>query len=126
MTNLNTTLTSPEKEIAQESNHEGKRELTSYLIGYAFSIILTLISFGTVIYLREMLSIGVLAGILALSAITQVIVQVVCFLHIRRGDNDGWNVASLLFTGIILLMVVGGSGWVMFYLHMNMMPELPL
>ena len=125
MTDLNTTLTTPQEEMTQ-TTQEGKGELTAYLVGYGFSIILTLLSFGTVIYLREMLSIGVLAGILALSANTQVIVQVVCFLHIKKGDNDGWNVASLLFTGIILLMVVGGSGWVMYYLHMNMMPELPM
>ncbi len=103
-----------------------KRELADYFIGYIFSIVLTLISFGMVVYLRDKVSIGVLAGVLAVSAITQVIVQVVYFLHIRKGDNDGWNIASLLFTGIILLMVIGGSGWVMFYLHMNMMPELPL
>lgn len=103
-----------------------KKELLDYFIGYGFSIILTLVAFGTVVYYRELLSIGVLAGILALCAITQVVVQVVYFLRIKTTDNDGWNFASLIFTGIILLMVVGGSGWVMFYLHMNMMPELPL
>lgn len=103
-----------------------KKELIDYFIGYGFSILLTLVAFGVVIYYREMLSIGVLGGILAVCAITQVAVQVIYFLRIKVGDNDGWSFASLVFIGIILLMVVGGSGWVMFYLHMNMMPELPL
>ncbi len=103
-----------------------KRELLDYFVGYGLSIILTLIAFGLVVYLRDHFSIGVLASILAVCAIAQILVQVIYFLHIHKGDNDGWNIASLLFTGIILLMVVGGSGWVMFYLHMNMMPELPL
>lgn len=103
-----------------------KKELIDYFIGYGFSILLTLVAFGVVIYYRELLSIGVLGGILAVCAITQVAVQVIYFLRIKVGDNDGWSFASLVFIGIILLMVVGGSGWVMFYLHMNMMPELPL
>ncbi|UNM95445.1 cytochrome o ubiquinol oxidase subunit IV [Ignatzschineria rhizosphaerae] len=105
---------------------QAKKELLDYLIGYGFSIALSLIAFGVVVYLKDYLSIGVLASILALCALVQIVVQFVYFLHIRKSDNDGWNLAALFFTGIILLMIVGGSGWVMFYLHMNMMPELPL
>lgn len=100
--------------------------LLEYCVGYGFSIILTLIAFGTVVYLKDFISIGVMASILAVCAITQIFVQLVYFIHIKKGDNGGWNLGALLFTGAILLMVVGGSGWVMFYLHMNMMPELPL
>ncbi|WP_245601163.1 cytochrome o ubiquinol oxidase subunit IV [Ignatzschineria larvae DSM 13226] len=103
-----------------------KHELWDYLIGYGFSIILTLISFAVVVYLRHIASIGVIASILAVCAVTQVFVQLVYFLHIKRNENGGWNLAALLFTAVILLMVIGGSGWVMYYLHMNMMPELPI
>ena len=112
----------------EKSDFKGdlKRESYRYIIGYGFSITLTLIAFGAVIYAREILSIGVLAAILAVCAITQVIVQLIYFLNLKRSDNGGWNLGALLFTFIILLMIVGGSSWVMFYLHMNMMPELPL
>lgn len=103
-----------------------RSDLIQYLVGYGFSIALTLAAFGTVVYLKDVVAIGLLASIIAVCGITQIFVQIVYFLHIKKSDNDGWNVASLSFTGIILLIVIGGSGWVMYYLHMNMMPELPM
>lgn len=35
--------------------------------------------------------------------------------------DEGWNLMSFVFTLMILVLVVGGSLWIMQHLHLNMM-----
>ncbi|GAB5433666.1 MAG: cytochrome o ubiquinol oxidase subunit IV [Epibacterium sp.] len=93
----------------------------SYAIGFVLSVILTVIPFWMV--LGEV-DIGVntaIAVIFGLGAV-QIIVHMHYFLHVTYGAEDGWQVMSLVFTGILLIIVLAGSIWVMAHLHENMMP----
>ncbi len=55
-------------------------------------------------------------------AMIQVVVHMVYFLHINRTSEHGWTLLALLFTGLLLVIVLSGSIWVMHHLDHNMMP----
>lgn len=99
----------------------GHGSLRSYLIGFALSVVLTLIPFWLV--MGEPLSnpIHAVAIIFALGAV-QMIVHLHYFLHVSLKVDSGWQVMALLFTVLLLAIVLAGSIWVMFHLHENMMP----
>ncbi|SJN12978.1 Cytochrome O ubiquinol oxidase subunit IV [Halomonas citrativorans] len=56
-----------------------------------------------------------------MTAVLQVLVQLVMFMHLDFKTEDGWNMLSFVFTVLILGLVVGGSLWIMQHLHLNMM-----
>jgi len=66
---------------------------------------------------------NVLAGILALLAVTQFIVQMVLFLHIGEERGPRWKLAAAAFMlGVVLILVVG-SIWIMNNLNYRMTPQ---
>ncbi|WP_355660676.1 cytochrome o ubiquinol oxidase subunit IV [Halomonas salifodinae] len=92
----------------------------SYTWGLLLSLVLTLIPFGLVMT-------GALAGpatvvVIAATAGLQILVQLVCFMHLDRDSEGGWTLLSLAFTVLILAIVVVGSLWIMHHLHHNVMP----
>jgi cytochrome o ubiquinol oxidase operon protein cyoD len=46
----------------------------------------------------------------------------VFFLHITTGADNTNNVLALAFGVLIVLLVIGGSLWIMAHLNQNMMP----
>lgn len=102
-----------------------KRLYMSYMIGFGLSLVLTLVAFWLVMQHVETGRFNketVVAG-LAVTAIAQLIVQLVFFFHLGREPKPRLNTVSFLF----MLMVVGiigfGSLWIMYNLNYNMMPE---
>lgn len=98
----------------------GKKTLPVYVVGLLACIVLTLVPFATVMY-------G-LAGktatyyILALSAIAQFLVQVVCFLRLNlKTMQSQINVMAFIFSIFVLFTIVCGSVWIMWHLNYNMM-----
>ncbi len=55
-------------------------------------------------------------------AIAQMGVHIVFFLHITTGPDNTNNVMALAFGVLIVVLVVGGSLWIMANLNQNMMP----
>ena len=55
-------------------------------------------------------------------AIAQMGVHLVFFLHITTGPDNTNNVLALAFGVLIVLLVIGGSLWIMSHLNQNMMP----
>ena len=62
------------------------------------------------------------AGIIFALALVQIVVHVVCFLHLDTRSEGGWTLLAFLFTAVIVVLTIGGSIWVMFHLNSNMMP----
>jgi plastocyanin len=62
-----------------------------------------------------------LAAILGV-AVLQMIIQIVFFLHLGRGPKPLYNIAFFVSTVGIILVVVGGSIWIMHHLNYNMAP----
>ncbi|NYD89028.1 cytochrome o ubiquinol oxidase subunit IV [Sphingomonas melonis] len=92
-----------------------------YRIGTILSILLTIIPFWLVIS-------GVLhdtqttALLIFAMAMIQIVVHVVCFLHVDTRSEGGWTLLAFLFTAVIVVLTIGGSVWVMYHLNTNMMP----
>jgi cytochrome o ubiquinol oxidase operon protein cyoD len=61
------------------------------------------------------------AALIAL-AVAQIGVHLVFFLHITSGPENANNSLALAFGVMIVVLVVGGSIWIMGHLNHNMMP----
>lgn len=59
---------------------------------------------------------------LCVLAIAQMGVHIVFFLHITSGPDNVNNVMALAFGVLIVLLIIGGSLWIMYHLNHNMMP----
>lgn len=91
----------------------------SYITGFVLCVILTLIPFSLVMYPAGPRWLTL--SLFVITAVAQLLVQMVCFLHLNRKTEDGWNLASLVFTVLILLIVIGLSIWIMWSMHYHMM-----
>jgi len=102
----------------------GHATLKGYLTGFILSVILTAIPFWLVMgKVLEQSSVTALV-ILALAA-AQIVVHMVCFLHLNSRSEGGWNMLALIFTLVLVVITLGGSLWVIYHLNQNMMPVSP-
>jgi len=109
-------------ETHQPDYGTGQKKLGIYIVGLIACIILTIISFWTV--MANALTKSHIFFIIYLSACVQLIVQVICFLRLNTHTEQGKiNVMSFIFTGVILLCIVIGSLWIMSNLHYNLMAD---
>ena len=111
---------------AHESAHDahGHGSMRDYVIGFVLSVILTVIPFWLVMGDVLESRVWTVALIMIFGAI-QIVVHMVYFLHMNRKSEGGWILMSLLFTGIIIVIALVGSLWVMHHLDANMMPMSP-
>jgi len=94
---------------------------SGYLTGFVLSVILTAIPFWLVMshtITDRNIAVLVLGGF----AVAQILVHMVCFLHMNGKLEGGWTMLSTLFTIIFLVIAVAGTLWVMFHMNANMMP----
>jgi cytochrome o ubiquinol oxidase subunit IV len=91
-----------------------------YLLGVALATVLTIASFWAAqthfIYAP---GIPIALGVLA---VAQMGVHLVFFLHISSGPDNTNNILALAFGVMIVVLVVGGSLWIMDHLNQNMIP----
>lgn len=104
-----------------DHTHDASASYRSYIVGFVASLVLTIIPFWVVMSGAKINLALALLVIFGLGAV-QIMVHVSYFLHVTVKAEDGWQAMSLIFTGIILVIVLAGSIWVMFHLHENMMP----
>lgn len=97
--------------------------LVSLTIGFALSVILTIIAYGTVVlkWITGDTAIYIVIGL----AVVQVIVQLVFFLHFGRESKPRWNMQMFYFMLVFLGIMVAGSLWIMYNLNYNMMDMSP-
>jgi cytochrome o ubiquinol oxidase operon protein cyoD len=106
-----------------EAAHADHGSTKSYLIGFALSVALTLASFGVVMsgaVPHDLMMPGIVVF-----GVAQLLVQLVCFLHMGTSPSQRGNLAIMLFTVLILAIVVVGSLWVLHNMNENMMHPLP-
>lgn len=99
---------------------DGRTERRSALIGFALALALTLAAFGIVA-----LGIGsatTILAVIAVLAILQIIVQLRFFLHLDLSKSRREDLQLILFASLIIILMVGGSIWILWSLHMRMMP----
>ena len=92
----------------------------SYTVGLGLALLLTAASFwvaGT----DAIWAPGIPAALLAL-AVAQMGIHLVFFLHVTTGPDNTNNVLALAFGVLIVLLVIGGTVWIIGHLNGNMMP----
>ncbi|GGE76896.1 cytochrome o ubiquinol oxidase subunit IV [Streptosporangium jomthongense] len=101
-------------------DQQGHGSLRSYITGLLLSIILTAIPFGMVMAGSFSKTVTVIA--ISVMAILQIILQLTLFMHMNLKTREGRDSGSFLFFAVVTLtLVVGGSVWIMYNLHINLM-----
>lgn len=111
------------KSVADAS--EMKRLYSSYLMGFLWSVILTLFAFALVKIQSDSsgqayspaLVIGIVVGL----ALIQLVVQLLFFFHLGREQKPRLNTISFLFMLMVVSIIAFGSLWIMYNLNYNMM-----
>lgn len=99
----------------------GHGSLRTYMVGFVLSIVLTAIPFALVMsggFDNKLLTATVVLGL----GVVQIVVHMVCFLHMNPRSEGGWTMMALIFTIVIVGITLAGSLWVMHHLNANMMP----
>ena len=109
-------------DLAPGDEDEGRigPRLIGYVIGLGLAVLLTATSFfvaGTDLVWQPSSPVAIIV-----LAIAQMGVHLVFFLHITTGADNTNNVLALAFGIMIVVLVIGGSLWIMANLNHNMMP----
>jgi len=108
-------MSEPKTIVAQHDTNHGTAR--SYIVGFILSLILT---FGAyVLTVEDILSGWTLVYVLAALAVTQLTVQLVCFLHLGRESKPRWNLTAAAFALTVVVILVFGSLWIMQNLSYN-------
>ena len=103
-----------------DAGHVGAAVRT-YLLGLALAVGLTAASFWAIdTKLIYGPSVPIAISVLALA---QMGVHLVFFLHITTSPDNTNNVLALAFGVLIVLLVIGGSVWIMANMSYNLMPS---
>ncbi|MDR3098527.1 MAG: cytochrome o ubiquinol oxidase subunit IV [Paraburkholderia sp.] len=94
--------------------------LKSYMIGTMLSLVLTLLSFGVVMYHLVSPETGLVA--IVVLCVAQLVVQLVYFLHVGTARSQRANTGIFVCTAFLIVVIVGLSLWVMHNANVNMMP----
>ncbi|URN95544.1 MAG: cytochrome o ubiquinol oxidase subunit IV [Candidatus Pristimantibacillus lignocellulolyticus] len=99
----------------QQNEHQAHSHgsMKSYVLGFILSIVLTIIPLVAV--LNDMFNKTTTIVIVLVTAVLQLLVQLLFFMHIRDEDGPRYNLISLVFAVVILLTIVIGSIWIMTY-----------
>lgn len=93
----------------------------SYVVGFCFSVIITMMAYGFVV--NDVWPKEIMIYVVMSLAIVQLIVQLIFFLHLGRGNT--WKLVTFFFALLVVLVVVIGSLWIMNNLDYNMMHMSP-
>jgi cytochrome o ubiquinol oxidase subunit IV len=101
------------------------KSLTSRVIGYVASLILTLTAFLIVVRPDFFhVGIGMAINIIFTLAIVQSAVQSIFFLNLLSEKGPRWNLVVFSSTISIILIIIVFSIWIMNHLNYNMIPSL--
>ncbi|WNZ57859.1 cytochrome o ubiquinol oxidase subunit IV [Microbulbifer sp. MKSA007] len=94
------------------------QHLRLYITGYILSIVLTLAAFAAVLTIgRDNKSVLILVALLG---VAQLVVQLKYFLNVTTQRDRRDNLALILFSSLILLIIVLGTVWIMGNLAVRM------
>jgi cytochrome o ubiquinol oxidase subunit IV len=85
--------------------------LLSYAAGFALSVALTAIPFALVMQGRAPRAAMVLG--VAGAGLAQAMVHLYFFLHLDASSRARWNILALVFALLVMVLVVGGTLWIM-------------
>jgi cytochrome o ubiquinol oxidase operon protein cyoD len=96
-----------------------RRETLTYIVGYAMALLLTGAAFF-IVYLRLLVGRQAFYTVLGLGLV-QMMVHFRCFLHIDLRRSARADLQLILFSGMIIALMVGGTLVLLFNLRGRMM-----
>lgn len=106
----------------KQTQNEWHGTWKAYVNGFLLSLILTIASFGLV--LTKALQGASLVYTLAALALVQAIVQILFFLHLGKEAKPRWETVVFYFMLLVLLIIVGGTLWIMHDLNQRVMEHM--
>lgn len=103
-----------------DKNHGWNVSYKPVFIGFFMSLVL---AFGMYRIAAKQHLTGDLFGFTLFGlAIFQTLIQLVLFMQVGLESKPRWISVSLIFTVVVILIVIGGSVWIMNNLNYNLMP----
>lgn len=102
-----------------DEHHGWNASLKPLWLGFVLSLLLTAATY--MIVKHHHLSDGILIMTIAGLAIIQTIIQLIFFLHLGLESKPHWNSITLFFAVLVIIIVIGGSVWIMSNLNYNLM-----
>jgi len=101
------------------SKHSGvEPALRNYVIGFSLALLLTAIAFGLVAF--ELLPRSATLIAIFAAAVVQILVHLRYFLHLDFTETPRENLFAIAFAAVLILIMIGGSLWIMFDLNARM------
>jgi cytochrome o ubiquinol oxidase operon protein cyoD len=100
---------------------ESHGSFRTYAVGFILSVILTAAAFW-VVMAHVMATEPTVLTIAALAAV-QVVVHLVCFLHLNGSSAQRWNVTAFAFAVVVVVVLIVGSLWIMHNMSVHMMGQ---
>lgn len=98
---------------------ESHGSVKSYLTGFVLAVILTVIPFWMV--MNGSFTPLMTGVVVAVTAVLQMLVHLVFFLHLNHSSEQRWNVNAAAFTLVVIGIIVIGTLWVMWNMNFHMM-----
>lgn len=103
-----------------DTHHRWNVSFKPLLIGLIASIILTIGAYR--LTQEDLLSRPALLWTIAFLGAVQALLQLIFFLHIGIEAKPRWNLLIFLFMVLLIMILIGGSLWIMYNLNYHMMP----
>ncbi len=103
-------------------HHGWNVSLKPSFLGFVLSLLLLLSAYQIVVH--EHLSDGALMFTVVGIAFLQAILQLIFFFHLGLESKPHWNTIIFLFTVLVIIIVIGGSLWIMNNLNYNLMMDM--
>jgi len=101
-------------------NQHFEKSLATYVAGFILSVTLTLVAYYMVVDRVWSLTPWTIAGSIAGIALVQFVVQLFFFMHLRVKTKPRWRFVVFFFMILVVLILVGGSIWIMASLNGRM------
>lgn len=102
------------------ADHSVREGVQGYLMGLVLAALLTVASFY-VLHTNLIWPPGIVVA-LVVFAVAQIGVHLVFFMHLTTAPDNTNNILALAFGILIVVLIIGGSIWIMTHLNERMMP----
>lgn len=106
--------------MGKNTAHNDGHSMSNSVIGFALSLILTILAFGAVMW--GVLPHDMIMPAVVILGVLQLIAQLYFFLHLGLAPEHRENTVYLILTVMLIVVIVGLSLWVMHNANVNMMP----
>lgn len=105
-----------------DPHHGWNASFKPQFLGFVLSLLLVVAAYRIVVH-HHVSHLALLFTIFG-CAMAQAILQLIFFLHLGMESKPHWNTITFFFTIMVIVIVIGGSLWIMHNLDYNLMPAM--